>query len=441
MAYTLGVLGRPRHAPCDRDDIYLSSCSSFEHVISMSVDRRRSHASRIIGPEAAPCHLEEIMSKARLERAIELSGEQRRRLIETLNNSDSRPDSRRASVRYDYEVAGIPVSIEHPGGGTTHYLVYGHDLSRGGMSVLHSGYVHPNASCLVLLRLTDGDTKALAGTTRHCRLISAPWHQIGIQFKKELDLHLVLGTGISDEVEAGQAIDADESLRGRVLVSEMSEPGRLLIERDLAGLGLALQTTATRGATLDAVQREGIDMVIVGVGLVHQDDLRMISRLREMRYKGPIVLVSAEATPQAIMRAREAGATTVVARPYSVDYLLTELRVGLDNEKLKTPMRSTMENTPGMKPLVQTFIQHTQRWASQIERHHELDVGRLRELCYQLKACGPGYGFIPLTIAAVALITALESNAPKETVEERVDRLVACCHALESAPPNASAAA
>ena len=128
------------------------------------------------------------------KRRLDWTNRECERLLQNLDAMPVPPGSYpvRKHDRFDYRVPDIPLCVEHPDGGKSCFLVFGRNLSEGGISFLHGGYAHPNSHCMIMLKTLDGKPVGLTGFIRHCRLIRGSCHEIGLKFEEEIDVGLFL---------------------------------------------------------------------------------------------------------------------------------------------------------------------------------------------------------------------------------------------------------
>jgi len=70
------------------------------------------------------------------------------------------------------------------------------NLSKGGLSFLHGGFVYPGTRCMVQLITTLGASDDVLGTVVSCRYIESMIHEVSIRFDREIDPS-VYGTSAS----------------------------------------------------------------------------------------------------------------------------------------------------------------------------------------------------------------------------------------------------
>lgn len=337
----------------------------------------------------------------------------------------------RARTRYPFPVGDIPLVVDHPEGGRSRFLVFGRNLSRCGMSVLHGGFIHSGSKVEVTLEQKRGDALRVFGEVRHCRLFSGSCHEIGIRFEREIDPNALIGTeGEPEEVESKHS-DLPPAV-GSILVVESFAPDHLLLEHHLAMIGLTVQIAETPGAALDAVKRDAYDALLFGLSLHGPDGIRTIRALRDAGYAAPLLLLTSVTEGELLSQAKKAGADVVMAKPYNIDLLLAQIRVFLGSTALNGPHYSSAECQPGMPSLIEQYVGLIRRISDQILRtFKEAEWGELEEYCRQLKGSGCSFGFQGLTIAAIGALDALAADPTSTETREAVARLVNACRSLE----------
>lgn len=99
-------------------------------------------------------------------------------------------DDARAYARVPVRAGAIGVCLEHPGGTRVELQMAGRNLSRGGISLLHSGFVHAGTKCVVRLPLVASRVGTFRGEVVRCTHRGGLLHEIGIRFVRPLDQEL-----------------------------------------------------------------------------------------------------------------------------------------------------------------------------------------------------------------------------------------------------------
>lgn len=362
---------------------------------------------------------------------VHMDNAERSKLLCRLDDS---PASRAASCRrrwkrWEYRMSDIAVLVLHPGGGTGRYLVCARNLSAGGLSFIHGGFIHLGSECRIVLPKRDGAPMAVAGTVVHCRHLERSTHEIGVEFASEIDPAAVLPPSTAE----GQKTDSLEmpALSGQILVVDQSPAERRLMALHLGSTGATLKLVDTPGAALDAVRRQRFDLIACDINLDNYDALRMIRLMREVGYRGPILVVTAENDVERLVAAREAGANAIIGKPYNPAYLASLLGEWLQAPAIDRPIFSTLEDKPGMPELIADYIDVAMRSAARlIKALGENDLARVRELTMEFVGTGAGHGFAAVTEAARDILTAMQTAPDRAEIDTTVRRLAALCGRL-----------
>jgi DNA-binding response OmpR family regulator len=85
----------------------------------------------------------------------------------------------------------------------------------------------------------------------------------------------------------------------------------------------------TAAAALETVKGGHIDLVVLDVGLPDMDGREACKLMRKAGYKGPIVMLTAQATDADTILGLDAGANDYVSKPFKFAVLLARLRAQL----------------------------------------------------------------------------------------------------------------
>lgn len=194
------------------------------------------------------------------------------------------------------------------------------------------------------------------GTTIAKGLVEAMDGSIGYQENPPRGSHFwfelpyVPGTGQAAAAgsPAGAAVPADEfdpsgnviafsdpflrhraRVRGmRILVADDHAANRMVLQRMLQKAGHRAICVDGAEAVLDALAESEFDAVIVDLHMPGMSGLDMLKQLRVMQAGGPrtpVVVLSADVTPESIRRCEQAGAHTFLAKPVVANRLLDTL--------------------------------------------------------------------------------------------------------------------
>jgi CheY-like chemotaxis protein len=304
------------------------------------------------------------------------------------------------------------------------------NISAGGLSAIHGGYIHPGSECKIVLPRREGSPFAVTGVIVHCRHIEGSYHEIGIRFTQEVDPAALVPQMIPDG-EGDADPDSDmPALEGRILVVDQSPADRKLMTHHLSGTALILKMVSSSGAAIDAVQKHNFDLILCDLH-IENDAVRMIKKIRSSKYKGPIIVVTAESSAARLTEARAAGANEIIGKPHSAAYLASLLAEWLDIPGVDRPIYSNLEETAGMGELIADFVDDVQKKTHYLEKViASTDMTAARELCVELVGSGTGFGFASITEAARDALTAIDTAQNKQDAASSLKRLVAICQRL-----------
>jgi two-component system sensor histidine kinase RpfC len=167
---------------------------------------------------------------------------------------------------------------------------------------------------------------------------------------------------------------ADPFLRHRarvrsmqILVADDHEANRMVVQRLLQKAGHRITCVGGGEEVLDALEVSDYDAVIIDLHMPGVSGLDLLKQLRVMQAGGgpdtPVIVLSADVTPESISRCEQAGARAFMAKPVVAVRLLDALAEIAGNARIIAPMRPQLE-----------------RQSTQINYDEILDSGVLDEL-------------------------------------------------------------
>ena len=392
------------------------------------------------------------MSSGDFKRTARLSDTARQEFLDRLDRSASTErasrgihrNNQRKDTRWTYRQSDIAVTVEHPAGGVSRLLLMSRNLSAGGISFLHSGFLYPGSRCQVALPRLDGEHHIANGSIVTCRHVQGLIHEVCIKFERRIEPPQYVASPETAGTDSPQSVEMPE-LHGRVLVVDDSEMDRNLLLHHLKIAGVHLTSVSTSGAALDTVKREIVEIVLCDINLESMDGVEFITKLRGALFTGPIVVVTAESNEERIAAAKMAGAGHIIAKPYSPDELLNtmiDLHQQIGAVLTQSAIYSTADDQPGMTDLIGQYIDQARKAARKIERITTDDgLNELRQVCMSIKGSAPGYGFAPVGSLAADIIKALDASHNVRSVSSQLRTLTMMCDRLRqrgSATPGAT---
>lgn len=264
--------------------------------------------------------------------------EQKRQVLEALlNRLDAQAVSeagvqRRRSERVHFRQYSVPVRVHHPGGSIAVRRVLTRDISAGGLSFLHNGYLHLNTRLDVVLRRTTGGKDLISGTVAYCSHIGGTWHLVGARLERRIFPKLYVDTdqmGLLPEEPRDPA-----SLTGTILHMESLELDQRLLAHHLRHTNVAVRNCANVAEAVPLLNSTRFDLVLLNLDLEPgQEDksdaitprLRTIQAIRTAGYGGLLAASMNETRPEVITAVRQAGICGLLGKPYEGERVVAAL--------------------------------------------------------------------------------------------------------------------
>ncbi len=150
-----------------------------------------------------------------------------------------------------------------------------------------------------------------------------------------------------------------------LVIAEDDRAVRESVTRALELEGYAVEAVADGAAALEAAGKDGVDLLILDLGMPHVDGLTVCRRLRSAGSRLPILVLTARTEVADRVSGLDAGADDYLPKPFSLDELLARLRALL--------RRSTYDVEEGTEIVVEDLrIDEAARRAWRGDREMEL---------------------------------------------------------------------
>lgn len=110
------------------------------------------------------------------------------------------------------------------------------------------------------------------------------------------------------------------------MIAEDDRAVRESVSRALELEGYTVEAVGDGLAALDAAGRDGVDLLILDIGMPHLDGLTVCRRLRSSGSRLPILVLTARTEVSDRVSGLDAGADDYLPKPFSLDELLARLR-------------------------------------------------------------------------------------------------------------------
>lgn len=209
------------------------------------------------------------------------------------------------------------------------------NISRCGMSVLHSSYVYPGTAISANLRKTDDEHHLITGKVCRCEHRGGVVHEIGVQFDQEINIHEFITPDLNEGVCSLETVDPAQ-LKGKVLFVG-SDPLIMPFVREYlieTNLNFGIVDTAKEALEKD---RDEYDLVFVSLDAGGMTGSEFIRVLRDKHFKKPLILSGKADTDQVKQQIRLSTADMFLPAPITEtsllcaigEFLLTQWSEGL----------------------------------------------------------------------------------------------------------------
>lgn len=319
-------------------------------------------------------------------------------------------------------------------------MVCTRNLSAGGMSFMHGGFLHSGTDIRVALSTNDGSVKTLLGKVRTCRLITRNIHEVGVEFNEKIDAEMFCTPGSKRSSDDPSISIELPDLSGNALVIGGTMLERRVICSRLKSSGMNAVGVESLGAGVDQLKLLPYVLVVSDMKVGDAESPAIVQALRLAGFEGPVVGVAENESPIHAAVAKTAGMNGYVAKPINANSLLQVAARTLRESGLMAkddrPIHSSLANDSGTQQLIEYYINQTQQQAVELENALKTANGdTLRRICQAIKSTAGGYGFAPVAEAARQSLTALDACGSVEEAQSQVQVLLDIVLRMKSGKP------
>jgi len=307
----------------------------------------------------------------------------------------------------------LKVTVTHPGGNTRSVEVVTRNLSCGGLSFLHDGFLHTGTRCDLQLTTTDGAWVDVHATVVRCRYVAGRVHEINLSFDEPVD----------DSRFVSQELSAS------ILLVDDSEDVLRLTKHYLTKAGAEV-VTADRGfRALKLVAEKEFDLVLLDVEMPGIDGPSAAKTLRERGLTIPIIAYTASDDQATREKCLAAGCSDVLPKPLGKTQLIEAMTRYLAVEE---PITSKHAGNPEIADFIHDFVTSLPARMQEMQRCVQAkNAEELGPLARQLKTAASdagGCGFDELSTAANRLAKTLTGTVAWASVEAAMSALSSLSH-------------
>jgi CheY-like chemotaxis protein len=336
----------------------------------------------------------------------------------------------REFVRFGFRREAIEVTFQQPGGGNPITLRLAcRNISCGGMSVLHSAYVHVGTKIAARFKLADGESLAANGTVVRCAHLRGLIHELGVKFTTQIPARDLVSLDPFADNFSLERVDP-EKLKGTIVYVDESAAERKLIAHYLRGTSLRLNAAASADEGFKFIE-EGCDLIACDFEIPGMPGGAFVQKIRDAGFDTSIIVVTAD--PTAVTRAslNSLRISAFLAKPFRQDMFL---RAVAEFMSIDSGARQTSCSLPQDHPnrgLVDGYVTQLHDFAKSLTKSIDAeDAKAARSVALQVAGSGPNYGYDAIAKLAQAASTSLASTC---SVAESLTALRALQAACERA--------
>ncbi|MEO1007318.1 MAG: response regulator [Planctomycetota bacterium] len=351
-------------------------------------------------------------------------------LLDKLDADSAGSSPRRGHARLPFRTRGIEMEVMQPSGGSVTIHVACRNLSRGGMSVLHSAYMHLGTTCKVRLRpLKGAEDVWLSASVVQCRHVSGRVHEVGLRFAGEVDVQDFVAVDRLNEEYSLENVDPAE-LRGRVLLITGYDLDRKLVEVYLSETNIRL-VTAKDYEEAEPLLSEPFDVVLCDFDLDANEARDMVRQLRSQGRVMPLIALSSDSSNRGRAAVRQSEATGFLSKPLQRGNLLRALgEFMVLHATAVDEVEATAEGqNPELDGLAEMFAEDLQNFAGELEKcQEENDAQKVRYICARIRGTGPLLGHGMAAAAADRVLAMLAETGEVSFAVSEIHALIDQCN-------------
>jgi DNA-binding response OmpR family regulator len=222
-----------------------------------------------------------------------------------------------------------------------------------------------------------------------------------------------------------------------LVVDDVDEVREVVCEI-LRAAGFAVEAAANGSEGLDWLARDRFDLALIDIGMPEMNGLEMLARLREVHAAPRVLVMTADDTPQTLLRAVRFHAYRCITKPFDPETLVTRVREALEAPPSLPPVEVVSATHQWVELLVPCAIEVAERideflahlkadlpedvresvgkafrelllnaieWGGRLDPQQRVRIACLRTpriLLYRIADPGPGFRFEGLTHAALS---------------------------------------
>jgi CheY-like chemotaxis protein len=244
--------------------------------------------------------------------------------LETVNGTNPQKTSTaRIFTRLEYLDPFLEIMLETTDRSQNTITVASRNISRGGMSVLHSSFIYPGTVVNAKLSRTDDSCYHARGSVIRCEHRGGVVHEIGIRFDTEIVVQEFIRPDINESIKTLESV-TPENLNGKMIIVG-NDPTIMPFIREYlqeTSINYGFAETAK-----DALEKDVNDyqLIFVCMDAGNMSGPEFTKHLREIGYRKPIILSGQSHDELSKQQVRLSNADLFLPVPFDENALLCAL--------------------------------------------------------------------------------------------------------------------
>lgn len=228
----------------------------------------------------------------------------------------------RTYIRRAFRHTTIPMQIYNRNGAASATIAVAcRNLSRGGIAVLHSSYIHIGTRVFLALPHASGlHHVAARGEVVRCQHFRGVIHDIGIRFDDEINVRDMLGLDPFGDWFSLEHVDA-EKLKGSLLVVDQSAENVRLLRQHLRETSMGVSEAGSGAEALDALGMKRFDVIVCDHALPDMSGGNFAAALRARGDQTPVIITTSEHSEEMRLRVATCPADAFLTQPVDKETL------------------------------------------------------------------------------------------------------------------------